>query len=168
MAAATASVNGYMSSTYASKLNGIAAGATNVTNTNQLTNGAGFITSSGTSAACSGNSATATKLSTASGSAPSYSARAWVNFNGATIRASGNVSSVTVNSAGFYTVNFTTAMADANYGVNYSVGVGTATATYTHLISQGVTVSTTAVQVKSWDFNGGAVSYAYNNVTIMR
>jgi hypothetical protein len=44
MAAATASVDGYMTSTFASKLNGIAAGATNVTNTNQLTNGAGFIT----------------------------------------------------------------------------------------------------------------------------
>jgi hypothetical protein len=63
MAAATASVNGYMTSTYASKLDGIAAGATNVTNTNQLTNGAGFITSSGTSAACSGNAATATNAS---------------------------------------------------------------------------------------------------------
>ena len=47
MAAATASVNGYMTSTYAAKLDGIAAGATNVTNTNQLTNGAGYVTSSG-------------------------------------------------------------------------------------------------------------------------
>jgi hypothetical protein len=46
MAAATASANGYMTSTYASKLDGIAAGATNVTNTNQLTNGAGFVTAS--------------------------------------------------------------------------------------------------------------------------
>ena len=46
MAAATASVNGYMTSTYASKLDGIAAGATNVTNTNQLTNGAAFVTAS--------------------------------------------------------------------------------------------------------------------------
>jgi hypothetical protein len=57
-------------------------------------------------------------LSTASGSAPSYSARAWVNFNGAgtvAIRASGNVSSITDNGTGDYTVNFTTAMADANY-----------------------------------------------------
>ena len=44
MAAATASVDGYMTTAFASKLNGIAAGATNVTNTNQLTNGAGFIT----------------------------------------------------------------------------------------------------------------------------
>jgi hypothetical protein len=47
MAAASSGVNGYMTGTYATKLDGIAAGATNVTNTNQLTNGAGFITSSG-------------------------------------------------------------------------------------------------------------------------
>ena len=44
MLSATASRNGYMTSTYAAKLDGIAAGATNVTNTNQLTNGAGYIT----------------------------------------------------------------------------------------------------------------------------
>jgi hypothetical protein len=58
-------------------------------------------------------------LSTASGAAPSYSARAWVNFNGTTspgtIRASGNMSSVTKNTTGDYTVNFTTAMADDQY-----------------------------------------------------
>jgi hypothetical protein len=61
---------------------------------------------------------TATALTTASGSAPSYSARAWVNFNGTgtvAIRASGNVSSITDNGTGQYTVNFTTALADANY-----------------------------------------------------
>jgi len=44
MAAANSTTNGYMTSTYAAKLDGIAAGATNVTNTNQLTNGAGYIT----------------------------------------------------------------------------------------------------------------------------
>jgi hypothetical protein len=54
MAAASSGVNGYMTGTYATKLDGIAAGATNVTNTNQLTNGAGFITSSGTAANVSG------------------------------------------------------------------------------------------------------------------
>ena len=66
------------------------------------------------------NAPTATALSTASGSAPSYSARAWVNFNGTgtvAIRASGNVSSITDNGTGDYTVNFTTAMADVNYAV---------------------------------------------------
>ena len=70
-------------------------------------------------------------LSTASGSAPSYSARAWVNFNGSgavAIRESGNVSSITDNGVGDYTINLTTAMPDANYGINLSVGVLTASA----------------------------------------
>ena len=64
-------------------------------------------------------------LSTASGSAPSYSARAWVNFNGTgvvAIRGSGNVSSITDNATGSYTMNFTTSMPDTNYNV-----VGTST-----------------------------------------
>jgi hypothetical protein len=54
----------------------------------------------------------------ATGSAPVYACRAWVNFNGTgtvAIRASGNVSSITDNGSGDYTVNFTTALADANY-----------------------------------------------------
>jgi hypothetical protein len=44
--------------------------------------------------------------------------RAWVNFNGTStvaIRASFNVSSITDNGTGDYTVNFTNAMPDANY-----------------------------------------------------
>jgi predicted acyltransferase (DUF342 family) len=45
---ATSGQNGIMSSTFAAKLDGIAASATNVTNTNQLTNGAAFITASST------------------------------------------------------------------------------------------------------------------------
>jgi hypothetical protein len=50
--------------------------------------------------------------------ATAYGCRAWVNFNGTgavAIRASGNVSSITDNGTGDYTVNFTTAMVDANY-----------------------------------------------------
>ena len=49
-----------------------------------------------------------------------YTAKAWVNFDGTgtvAIRASGNVSSITDNGTGDYTVNFTTAMSDANYSV---------------------------------------------------
>lgn len=56
----------------------------------------------------------------ASGNAPIYACRAWVNFNGTgtvAIRASGNVSSITDNGAGSYTVNFTTALQDADYSV---------------------------------------------------
>lgn len=54
----------------------------------------------------------------ATGTAPVFACRAWVNFNGTgapAIRASGNVSSITDNGTGDYTVNFTSAMPDANY-----------------------------------------------------
>ena len=60
-----------------------------------------------------------------SGSAPIYAARAWVNFNGTStvaIRASGNVSSITDVSTGIYTINFTTALVDANYSICASCG----------------------------------------------
>jgi hypothetical protein len=68
---------------------------------------------------------TADKLDGAqTGTAPIYGARAWVNFNGTgtvAIRASGNVSSITDNGTGDYTVNFSTAMPDANYGYAISI-----------------------------------------------
>lgn len=79
-------------------------------------------------------------LTTASGSAPSYSARAWVNFNGTgtvAIRASGNVTSITDNGTGNYTVNFTTAMPDANYScVGNSVSTGSAFGAYVLIVTQ--------------------------------
>jgi hypothetical protein len=52
--------------------------------------------------------------------ATAYGCRAWVNFNGTgtvAIRASGNVSSITDNGTGDYTVNFTNAMPDENFSV---------------------------------------------------
>ena len=51
--------------------------------------------------------------------------KAWVNFNGTgtvAIRASYNVSSITDNGTGDYTVNFTTALVDANYGFAATAG----------------------------------------------
>jgi hypothetical protein len=70
------------------------------------------------------------QVATVSGTAPIYMCRAWVNFNGApsqpgSIRASGNVSSVTHNDAGTYAVNFTTAMQDADYAFTATAGLGT-------------------------------------------
>jgi hypothetical protein len=52
-------------------------------------------------------------------------AKAWVNFNGTgtvAIRAQYNVSSITDNGTGDYTVNFTTALANANYTGVVSAG----------------------------------------------
>jgi hypothetical protein len=53
--------------------------------------------------------------------AVAYGCRAWVNFNGTgtvAIRASGNVSSITDNNTGLFTVNYTNAMPDVNYAVS--------------------------------------------------
>jgi hypothetical protein len=75
--------------------------------------------------------------------ATAYGCRAWVNFNGTgtpAIRASGNVSSITDVSAGYYVVNFTTAMPDANYAAVVT------TDTYgVHILG---TVSTSGCQVQ--------------------
>ena len=73
-----------------------------------LTTGAPSWDSSGNLSFNSGYGSTAT----------AYGCRAWVNFNGTgtvAIRASGNVSSITDNGVGDYTVNFTAALVDANY-----------------------------------------------------
>jgi hypothetical protein len=93
------------------------------------------------------NSAQVMVALNASGSAPIYACRAWVNFNGTgtvAIRASGNVSSITDNSTGNYTVNFTTAMPDANYaftstsmGGTYLSGTVTGVSTIGILIRRG-------------------------------
>ena len=92
-----------------------------------LSGGTGVTTKTGTGAVVLGTSPTLTtptfdsaSLVTISGTAPLYMCRAWVNFNGTgtvAIRGSGNVSSITDNGTGDYTVNFTTAMVDANYSV---------------------------------------------------
>ena len=101
---------------------------TTLTGTLPVANGgSGVTTSTGTGANVLGTSPTLTtptfdsaSLATISGTAPLYMCRAWVNFNGTgtvAINASGNVSSITDNGTGNYTVNFTTAMSDANYSV---------------------------------------------------
>jgi hypothetical protein len=57
-------------------------------------------------------------LGLGSGSAPMYTCRAWVKFDGTgtvAIGGSGNVSSITDNGTGDYTINYTTAMDDTNY-----------------------------------------------------
>ena len=59
-------------------------------------------------------------LFNATGSAPVFACRAWINFNGTgtpSIRGSGNVTSITDNGTGLYTVNYTTALQDVNYTV---------------------------------------------------
>lgn len=98
--------------------------------------------------------------------------RAWVNFNGTgtvAIRASFNVSSITDNGTGNYTVNFTTAMADANYAAtiggcyldNNTVerNFGPTTESFT----------TSSVKILSADMSaGGALDVAVVSVAVFR
>jgi hypothetical protein len=112
------------------------------------------------------------QFATVTGTAPIYPCRAWVNFNGSgtvAIRASGNVTSITDNGTGLYTVNFTTAMPDANYsavcqadeqsGANRGIGL---TSTY----------SASAVQVSNEDktsaFGGSRTDSSTVTVAIFR
>ena len=75
--------------------------------------------------------------------------RAWVNFNGTgtvAIRASFNVSSITHNATGDYTVNFTNAMQDANYSLSGVVENTTAQGG-TLLLKSGGTATSNAIQI---------------------
>lgn len=78
-------------------------------------------------------------------------AKAWVNFNGvttATTRAAYNVSSVTYNSTGEYTVNFTTSFADVNYAAVAATGRVSTTAASQQQPSVH-TYATTSVKIAS-------------------
>ena len=94
------------------------------------------------------------QFATVSGTAPIYPCRAWVNFNGTgtvAIRGSGNVSSITDNGTGDYTVNFTTALTDANYsvvGTAKIVGGGGGQNIRIHNDAYTTSVTTTAVKVQ--------------------
>lgn len=84
--------------------------------------------------------------------ATAYGCRAWVNFNGTgtvAIRSSGNVTSITDNGTGDYTVNFTTAMPDANYTAVYGSGEGTATSGLRVAASSGNTTTTSRIAIRN-------------------
>jgi hypothetical protein len=117
----------------------------------------------------SGTASTPPTIQDSNGTEIGTFCRAWVNFDGTgtvAIRASFNVSSITDHSVGDYTVNFTTALADANYCYVVSSGQGNVLMTG----NQGGAVPTTsALRVITLVGNtGGAIDTARLNVTIFR
>lgn len=105
-----------------------------------------------------GNGALQTAFA-APGAAPMYACRAWVNFDGTgtvAIRASGNVSSITDNGVGDYTVNFTTAMPDANYCFQLSQSETVNGITFT--FPSQLTTSPTASALRVGNVGSGATS----------
>lgn len=114
--------------------------------------------------------ANASVMTTPVGTTPTYSARAWVNFNGTStvaIRASGNVTSITDNGTGDYTVNFTTAMSDANYG--FACGSGDVGASRQGVGPVNAAPTTTSFRMQTININGTAlVDVAYVSATFFR
>ena len=111
------------------------------------------------------------QVPTVSGTAPLYMCRAWVNFNGTgtvAIRASGNVSSITDNGVGDYTVNFTTAMPDANYSVCNAAQRSTDNGACITGISTTAAPSTSAVRVVAKGDSAFLEDVAYYCVSIIR
>lgn len=98
--------------------------------------------------------------------------KAWVNFNGSgvvAIRASYNVSSITDNGTGDYTVNFTTALADANYAVITGATGAWATNNTARSIGISSTTAPTASAVRIVNIGTGtAEDTAYQQIAIFR
>lgn len=113
----------------------------------------------------------------ASGSAPVYACRSWVNFDGTgtpSIRASGNVTSITDNGTGNFTVNFTTALSDINYSVvacgsaNYGTRASTGFSIATNSTSWAeVAPTTSAIRIAMSD-SAGVYDPKYAYVAIFR
>jgi len=130
------------------------------------------VTSTGTSV--TGTQSVSGNLSFNSGygsSAVSYGCRAWVNFNGngtVAIRASGNVSSITDNGTGDYTVNFSTAMPDVNYG--YALSGSQESSDWSNMSPRDGGFSTSSLRIVT--FNGdstpAARDYDFVSVSIFR
>jgi hypothetical protein len=150
-----------------------------VTLTNALpvaSGGTGVTSSTGSGSVVLGTSPTLTtptinsaQVATVSGTAPLYLCRAWINFNGTgtvAIRASGNVTSITDNGVGNYTINFTTAMPDANYS---AVVTGATGDTSSVAIGGRYTTSTAAAcQISNAIGGVGGTDVAVISVAIFR
>jgi hypothetical protein len=112
-------------------------------------------------------------VSTSSENVIQGSAKAWVNFNGTgtvAIRASYNVSSITDNGTGDYTVNFTNAFADADYSIVGSCGQSVAALFYPNLNPSNVIVppTTTSFRLITRSPTTATVDSTYNYVAIYR
>jgi len=101
--------------------------------------------------------------------ATAYGCRVWVNFNGttsspSTIRGSGNVSSVTKNGTGDFTINFTTALVDTNYAPMITADRGGHAA----MGYKPTTIATSSYRFTSVQQQGTALDSEFTSVTIFR
>jgi hypothetical protein len=101
-----------------------------------------------------------------------YSCRAWVNFNGTgtvAIRGSGNVTNITDNGTGEYTVNFTTAMTDANYAASCMTQPPTGVPSAGFEIKDAVSPTVSALRLRTFrTTTGTANDPPFINISVFR
>jgi hypothetical protein len=103
--------------------------------------------------------------------ATAYGCRAWVNFNGTgtvAIRGSGNVTSITDLGTGYYQINFTTAITDANYCVNVTGSVATSSSTPVPAVATNTAPATSNVRITFNIAGTGQVDQLYTSVAVFR
>lgn len=104
----------------------------------------------------------------ASGSAPVFACRAWVNFNGiGTIatRGSGNIVSITDHAVGVFSANYATPMSNANYAALVCAGYGAA-ANYALRTANIIEMSASFVKFNVASANTVNEDVVYNNLAI--
>jgi hypothetical protein len=99
--------------------------------------------------------------------ATAYGCRAWVNFLGSgtvAIRGSGNVSSITDNGTGDYTMNFSTSMPDVNYAVAGACNEPSGSQRVFHVTGY----ATSSIKIYTLDQNSGKQDADYVNAVAVR
>jgi hypothetical protein len=97
--------------------------------------------------------------------------KAWVNFNGTStvaIRASYNVSSITDNGTGDYTVNFTTALVDANYAIHVNGAEGNSNYARNASVPYANVPTSSAFRFAMADASNALIDTAYTYAAVFR
>ena len=140
-------------------------------------NGSGTITGASTLATAIASPTLTTpnidsaQFATVSGTAPIYPCRAWVNFNGTgtvAIRGSGNVSSITDVGTGAYTVNFSTALVDANYCINATGTHDSGSYAAIAYVANDTPPTTSAVRIDCLNTSNTVTDISFAQVSIFR
>ena len=129
-----------------------------------------LLTTDGDGSSLTGISAGAdTSLSNLSSTGESKVCQAWVNFDGTgtpSIRDQHNVSTITDNGTGNYTINFTNNLANANYSVSGTVSANSGNGAAHGLETTKTSHSTSGIGILTWASTHTLYDDEYVNVLV--